>query len=140
MITPSFIASILDHLRRDYPLIDDISIVPMTIPVRVPVKGRQADGWCRSKGVINGKRTFHVGILHTLDTDEAVVVILHEYRHVMQYVYGWLNDVPIYPEGTPRQGWNTTWHGVDYSYLGYWASPWEVDARSFEQHAWEYFV
>ena len=83
-------------------------------------------------------RTFEIGIVHTLDTDEAVCVILHELRHVRQYIWGWLVDHPVESNGR-TVAYLATWHGLACPHSNDWYTPWEIDARAFEQHAGDYF-
>ena len=136
MINTTYVRRKLDALCGDYG-IGPVNLKIVMMPCRVPLHGRMIEGYCKPLDPVEGIPTFEIGILHTLDTDEAVVVVAHEFRHVCQHVWGWLTHERVY-EDNPRVVVKL-WHGVCYSHLGYWAQPWEVDARQFEDMAGDYF-
>jgi hypothetical protein len=132
MITKDWAVAKTRQIRRAFPLPKDVTIGIRLLKAGTTWGGMRISGLCTSRGIIDGKRHYSIGIVHTLDSDDAVLVLLHEYRHVMQWVNGWLSDHPLYAEdGEPTMARTSTWHGQSYGYLSYWALPWEVDARQF---------
>lgn len=57
--------------------------------------------------------------------EESISVLAHEMRHAVQYKNNWIED---YKE----KNHSAKWKGKIYN-VGYYDSPWEKDARKYEQ-------
>ena len=82
------------------------------------------------RGIYNPKDNVIVINLENLKGEtikESINVLAHEMRHAVQYKNNWISKFKV--ENNEGIGY---WKGKKYN-VGYWDSPWEKDARKYEE-------
>jgi hypothetical protein len=74
----------------------------------------------------------HPFFLRTCQEEDLVKVVAHEMTHVKQYVY---EDLDLETGGCYWKG-----EFFDEDVEGYWFTPWEIEARGYEQAFWALYV
>lgn len=82
--------------------------------------GGAYNGFCEYCDRKDRPRQFLIGIRKTLPRKTALRTLAHEVVHAWQYATGHMYDC---------DGESTKWRGRKFSgKIGYWESPWEIDA------------
>ena len=112
------IIALLNRLATDFWLPDDVKFIVTMIPSSRTGRDGSYTGRCSYWGIVDGERQFEIEVISTCGYAAAVEITLHEFRHAVQRVNGWIVD-------------SDCWYTVDHERTPYHKRPHEIDAREF---------